>query len=1121
MQKLILPGLFGILFLGIYACQAPEPDRILIFSKTAGDRHPSIPAGRQALLDMAAENQWVADTTENPEFITEENLQRYRAVLFLNSSGNFLNSLQKADLQRYMQAGGGIVGVHSACETEPDWPWFQEMIGAKPTGHTGVKTGRVAAKDQKHPAVKKWTEPFSWTDDGYAFSVISPDAQLLATLEADGKEYPISWARTYDGGRFFYTALGHSDPIFQDARFVEHLQGAIRYAMGAGGLDYTKATTPRSPDESRLVKVPLVDSVWVEPMEMAILPNLDILVIQRRGEVMLYNQATRELSQAAKLSVYHTSEDPKINAEQGLLGIVLDPDFDNNHFVYLFYSPADKEVNRLSRFVFRDQKLDVGSEKMILEFYSDRSICCHTGGSMAFGPNRVLFLSTGDNTAPTHQRKDQVHPDDYAALDNRPEYSRFDGSGKSGNTNDLQGKILRIRVNEDGSYDIPDGNLYPKGEPGTRPEVYVMGARNPFRIALDSQTGYLYWGDVGPDAEEDDPTWGSKGYDEINQTRRAGNFGWPFFIGNNYPYRDYDFVKEQKGELFDPLRPVNNTQKNTGKRELPPAQGAFIWYPYDESAEFPQLGTGGRNAMAGPVYRMSDYPAETRLPAAYDGKFFIYEWMRDWIKMVNLDSAGNYAGMEPFMPSVKFSHPIDLEIGPDGRLYVLEYGEGWYSGNMDSGLYRIDFTSGNRPPKAKLTADRTSGGLPLTVRFSAAGSEDPDGGQLSYIWDFGDGQLEETTSAVILHTFDKVGDYAAYLTAVDNKGAATKVGPFEVYAGNESPQLAIQLEGNRQFYFPGRPLNYKLVVTDKEDGKLEGNGIPAGQVELKLDYLTRTKPVLGHQTLSEIEKGKQFMEESDCGSCHKTNEKSVGPTYTEISARYQDRKDAVEYLSGKIIHGGSGVWGASAMSAHPALKPAMAESIANYILSLAKDESRLTRLPASGVFNPDQGRKTDPRTVVVLKAHYTDRGGPSARALQSTAFLELSYPKIEAEGVQSRQNMTDEILQKEGVAKTTAAEGWMSYPPCDFTGVKRIRVRYGLADGKTAGYELGFYLDGQEGVPIATTTVGAGESSGRFYEKTLDFKAPEDGKLHTLQVKYRKLAPAEKGSLGIEGYLLE
>ncbi len=1120
MQKLILPGLF-ILLLVFHSCRGPEPEQLLIFSKTAGTRHVSIASGQQTLLKIAAENGWVADTTENPEFITEENLQRYAAVVFLNTSGSFLNTFQKADLQRYVQAGGGIVGVHSACETETNWPWFQEMTGAKPAGHLEAKTGPVRIKDRKHPSTKKLPESFSWTDEWYVFQEISPDVTLLAALAVDGKELPLSWRRDFDGGRVFYTNMGHTAESFQDVNFLEHLQGGIRYAMGGNKRDYTKATVPRSPDENRFVKVPLADSVWVEPMEMAILPNLDILVIQRRGEVMIYNQETRELSLAGKLEVYHTSENPKIHAEHGLMGITIDPDFNNNHFVYLFYSPVAEEVNRLSRFVLRDKKLDPGSEKMILEFYNDRSICCHTGGSLAFGPDRLLYLSTGDNTAPTHQRKDQVHPDDYAAIDNRPEYSQFDATGRPGNTNDLQGKILRIRVNEDGSYDIPEGNLYPEGEPGTRPEVYVMGARNPFRISVDPKTGYLYWGDVGPDAEEDHPDWGSKGYDEINQTRRAGNFGWPFFIGNNAPYREYDFVNEKKGELFDPLHPVNHSPKNTGKRDLPPAQGAFIWYPYDESAEFPQLGTGGRNAMAGPVYRMADYPENTRLPAAFDGKLFIYEWMRDWIKVVALDSAGNYAGMEPFMASTRFSHPIDLEIGPDGRLYVLEYGEGWYTGNKDSGLYRIDFTTGNRPPRAKLTADRTSGGVPLPVRFSAAGSEDPDGGSLSYIWDFGDGQLEETTSAALVHTFDKVGDYRISLTAIDNKGAATRTGPLEVYAGNAAPELAIQLEGNRQFYFPGRPLKYQLAVNDQEDGKLEGNGIPAGQFELKLDYLTRTKPVLGHQTLSEIEKGKQLMEESDCGSCHKTDEKSVGPTYTEISARYQDRKDAVEYLSGKIIQGGSGVWGTSAMSAHPALKPAMAESIANYILSLAKDESRLTRLPASGVFNPDQGRKTDPRTVVVLKARYTDRGGPSARAMQSTAFLELSYPKIEAEGTQGRQNVADDALLKEDAAKTTGAQGWMSYPPCDFTGVKRIRVRYGLPEAKTAGFELSFYLDNQDGAPVATTMVGAGESSGRFYEKTLDFKAPEDGKLHTLQVKYRKVAPAEKGSLAIEGYLLE
>ncbi len=115
----------------------------------------------------------------------------------------------------------------------------------------------------------------------------------------------------------------------------------------------------------------------------------------------------------------------------------------------------------------------------------------------------------------------------------------------------LRGKILRITMNEDGSYSIPDGNLFPKGEDSTRPEIYVMGDRNPYRISVDQKTGFLYWGEVGPDANNDSmATRGPRGYDEFNQARKAGFFGWPFFIANNIPYRQYDYATGKSGDII-------------------------------------------------------------------------------------------------------------------------------------------------------------------------------------------------------------------------------------------------------------------------------------------------------------------------------------------------------------------------------------------------------------------------------------------------------------------------------------------------------------------------------------------------------------------------------------------
>ncbi|HMQ61267.1 MAG TPA: ThuA domain-containing protein [Flavilitoribacter sp.] len=226
MTKYFLPGLLAAVLL-MQACNAPEPERILVFSKTAGPRHAAVEAGREALAQMAEANHWLIDTTENAELIAEENLQRYSAVVFLNTSGAFLNSFQQADLQRYIQAGGGFAGIHSACETEPDWAWFGELIGARPDRHeTSAASGIQVIRDVKHPAIAKIPDGFSWTDEWYHFPELNAGAALLCTREDENKSVqPVSWFREFDGGRSFYTCVGHNPENFRDPVFLNTSKG--------------------------------------------------------------------------------------------------------------------------------------------------------------------------------------------------------------------------------------------------------------------------------------------------------------------------------------------------------------------------------------------------------------------------------------------------------------------------------------------------------------------------------------------------------------------------------------------------------------------------------------------------------------------------------------------------------------------------------------------------------------------------------------------------------------------------------------------------------------------------------------------------------------------------------
>jgi glucose/arabinose dehydrogenase len=501
----------------------------------------------------------------------------------------------------------------------------------------------------------------------------------------------MTWYHEFDGGRAWYTALGHTAASWSEPEYLELLRHGIEYALGRGRTpDYRKARGARgSPPD--LVKTVLSQGTFTEPTELAVLPNLDVLVIERRGGILRYRKADSTLKRVGQLDVYWKTNVKGVNAEEGLLGLAADPNFATNHFIYLFYSPADTSVNRLSRFTFERDTLDLATEKVILEFYSQRGICCHTGGSIAFGPDGSLFVSTGDNSTPFDEPGER-HPNrGFAPIDDRPGHLQYDARRTSANTNDLRGKILRIRVGPDGSYQIPAGNLFPPGTAGARPEIFVMGNRNPYRITVDSRTGTLYWGEVGPDAEFDSlDTRGPRGYDEINQARRAGFFGWPLFVGENYSYRAYDFGTGRSGAAFDPAKPRNDSRNNTGLQLLPAATPAFIWYPYDASPDFPQVAKGGRTAIAGPVYHADRYRGPAALPRYYDGKLFIVDWIRGWIKAVTLGPDEEYEAMEGFMDSTTFAHPIDLELGPDGALYLLEYGTGWFAKNPDAGLSRLE-----------------------------------------------------------------------------------------------------------------------------------------------------------------------------------------------------------------------------------------------------------------------------------------------------------------------------------------------------------------------------------------------------------------------------------------------
>jgi len=998
-----------LLLLG-WSCKGKrEETRVLVFSKTTVYRHESISSGIAAIKKLGEQKHFLVDTTENAAQFNEENLKRYSAVIFLNTTGDVLNPEQQNDFERFIQAGGGFVGIHSATDTEYDWSWYGKLVGAYFQSHPNAPNVRNAdffVTDKNHWSTDSLPERFKRTDEFYNFRQISPDIKVLVKIDeksyeggTNGDNHPMSWYQEFDGGRSFYTAMGHTHETFSEEIFLKHLWGGLKYVLGGDeprALNYELAHTKRVPEENRFAKIVLEEKLD-EPVELAILPPGDrVLYIERKGNVKLFDPAVGKSKLITKIPVstkYRFKDNGRDEAEDGLLGLAIDPAFEENHWVYFYYSQAgDEPVNILTRYELQGDSLPASSKKILLEVKVQRDQCCHTGGSIAFDAKGNLFVSTGDNTSPRATA--------YAPMDDRPGRNPWDAQKGAANTNDLRGKVLRIHPEPDGTYTIPDGNLFPKGTDKTRPEIYTMGARNPYRISVDKHTGYLYWGDVGPDAGKDSVNRGPKAFDEINQARQAGFFGWPYFVGDNQAYNKRDFATGKSGAPFDAAKPLNSSANNTGLNELPPAQKAFIWYPYDQSKEFPLLGTGGRTAMAGPVFYSEDFKNAARsFPDYYNGKLFIYEWMRGWIMSVTMDAEGNYMSMERFMPSYKFSNPMDMEFSSNGDLYILEYGTAWFQGNDDARLVRIEYTGGNRKPFVQASASKVKGAVPMTVELSSKGTKDFDHDAITYQWKIKDqsgksvGSFETPDASV---TLDAVGVYKAELTVTDAKGESSS-SQLELVAGNEPPVLTFDVKGNKTFFFGNQPIAYEVKVTDQEDGSLENGSISGEQVSVNIDYLKegfdKVEIAQGHlaaDAAAEFAGGKRLMEKNDCKSCHITDKKSIGPMYVEVAKKYKGDSKAVDYLVKKIINGGGGVWGDVNMAAHPQLSTGDATEIVKWILSLA-DVKAPVSLPVKGTYVP---KTENNQGVIILRASYTDKGANGMPAASSEKVMVMRSANV-------------------------------------------------------------------------------------------------------------------------------
>jgi glucose/arabinose dehydrogenase len=611
------------------------------------------------------------------------------------------------------------------------------------------------------------------------------------------------------------------------------LVAALLFA-GLGATSPAASGQDQPPAANRFEKV-VLDDFPGEPMNLAVLPDGRVLHTTRTGIVRIYNPRTGLNTVAAELDVYQ-------HDEEGLQSVAIDPNFARNRWVYIYYSPplrtpADdpktaalnegdapefgdastfrrfRGVIRLSRMKLSNNRLRQSTEQRIIDVPVDRGMCCHVGGNIDFDDEGNLYLSTGDDTNP-------FSSDGFAPLDDAPSRNPvFDARRSAGNTNDLRGKILRIRPKARGGYTIPRGNLFRPSQRRTKPEIYAMGLRNPSRFAVNRATGDLYVGDYSPDADHADPARGPAGHGRWIVIRRPANYGWPYCATHKLPYVDYDFAAKTSGRVFDCKRPVNDSRHNTGRRVLPPVARPDMWYSYSQSPHFPELepegpeGNDGIAPMGGPAYVLDPgNRSPFRFPRYYAGKPLFYEWSRDYVKEFRLNDKRRLRGIFPFGTFV--DNPMDMEFGPDGALYVLEYGDGFFAENTDAQLSKINFVRRNRTPVVKAAASVPGGRPPLTVAFTSAGTSDLDGDRLSYAWDFdADGKVD-SRAANPTHTYRREGSFRATLKVTDRtRRSASAEAP--VIVGNQPPVLKLTtVPAPGQPFAFGQAVSYEVTVTD-------------------------------------------------------------------------------------------------------------------------------------------------------------------------------------------------------------------------------------------------------------------------------------------------------------------
>ena len=318
------------------------------------------------------------------------------------------------------------------------------------------------------------------------------------------------------------------------------------------------------------------------------------------------------------------------------------------------------------------------------------------------------------------------------------------------------------------------------------------------------------------------------------------------------------------------------------------------------------------------------------------------------------------------------------------------------------------------------------------------------------------------------YSFPVEGAYSVAVEVTDDKGLTTKSSSVNINAGNDVPRLNFALAGNSQFYFPELSNAYSLNVEDSEDGSLATKGIDLQQLMVKTNYIDSPDKAalpVGHQT-TVVMGGKRVMEGGDCQSCHKINDKSVAPSFTAVSGRYPKSAANSDYLIKKIINGGGGVWGETAMSAHPALTKGDAGAIVDWIYTLTNDKIEKS-LPSRGSIAAPKELKDN--GLLILSASYTDKG---QKAQTGETSIELHHPLLQAVDADKLSHCRKIDFDQQELIAFDEKEGFLTYKNLDLTSVKAFELHYGIPAALDNDYTLEVRLDSPQGTLIASQLFG-------------------------------------------------